>query len=167
MYAAATPTDANHESGVPNTYQYVQSTDTTGAAATPNGDYVLFANQTGVPSPTGTGTTFIFTVSAPGNGYLNGFEIVDHPLAAPTAAPVLSPGTAAKRHRFSDLYLRPRRLFLYGISFRPGPPHAVVVVATNVPTTFYTDTTVTNGVTYTYTVAGDNTPWRGASNPTR
>ena len=118
----------------------MQSTDTTGTAPTPNGDYVLFSNQ--------TGSTFAFTDSAPGNGYLNGFEIVDHPTAAPTAAPVLSPATVGSGSA-SLTYTSVPDASSYTV-YRTDPAHPTpVIVATNVPTTSYTDNTVTNGVTYT------------------
>jgi hypothetical protein len=68
---AANPTDSNHVSGTANTYLYTQSTSTDSANPTPNGDYVLF---TGV-----SGSTLMFTDSAPGNGYITGFEIVAVP----------------------------------------------------------------------------------------
>lgn len=67
--AAASPQDANHVSGSANTYLYTQSVQTNVAGTpTANGDYALFANV--------TGGSFTFTDSAPGNGYLNGFQIV-------------------------------------------------------------------------------------------
>ena len=64
----ANATDANHDSGVANTYLYTQTTSTLSGSPTANGDYVLF---TGLH-----GSSQTFTVEASGNGYLNGFQIV-------------------------------------------------------------------------------------------
>jgi hypothetical protein len=69
--AAATPNDAGHvDQNAATSYVYTQTVSTNSAAATPNGDYVLFAGLT-APS-------FTFTDTAPGNGYLNGFQVVEN-----------------------------------------------------------------------------------------
>lgn len=73
---AASPTDANHVSGSANTYLYTQSVDTSGSG-TPGGDYVLFGTM--------SGSSVSFSDTAPGNGYLNGFEIVAAPEPASCA----------------------------------------------------------------------------------
>jgi len=74
--SSATPGDANHESGTVNNYQYIAATGTTSAAPTANADFVEFS---------GSSATFQFATTAPGNGYLNGIEIVDHTTTAPDA----------------------------------------------------------------------------------
>lgn len=69
-YGSANPTDADHVSGVANTYLYTQSTSTSISTPTPNGDYVLFAGL--------TGSSQSFTVDAVGNGYVSGVQIVQY-----------------------------------------------------------------------------------------
>ncbi|MDB5356759.1 MAG: hypothetical protein JWN24_3212 [Phycisphaerales bacterium] len=68
--ASATANDINHVSGTPNTYQYTQTTSTNFAAPTVDGDYVKFSLQ--------SGANFEFTTAAPGNGYLEGFQVVEN-----------------------------------------------------------------------------------------
>ena len=148
---SANPTDANHESGVANTYQYIAATSTNNTAPTPNADYVMFSNNT---------PNFEFQAFSAANGYLNGFEIVNHPTTAPTAAPVLNPATAGNG-TVALTWSSVPNASTYTV-YRSDPGHPTpVIVATNIPTTAYTDNSVTNGVTYTYTVSGDDTVGAG------
>ena len=67
--SAASPADANHvDQNATTPYLYTQTISGNVNSPTPNGDYVLYHGV--------TGSTFTFAVSAPGNGYINGFEIV-------------------------------------------------------------------------------------------
>lgn len=128
------------------TYQYIAATSTTAATPTGSADYVLFATQ--------TGNSFTFTEDAPGNGYVNGFQIVNHPLAAPSvpvlAKPVTSPGTVAliwNAVTNGDTYT----------VYRSGPgAGTATAIATGLVSPTYTDTAVTNGSTYTYYVTATN-----------
>lgn len=72
--SSANPTDANHESGTVNNYQYIAATGSTGAP-TPDADFVVFSSNA---------ANFEFQAFAPNNGYINGIEIVDHTTTAPT-----------------------------------------------------------------------------------
>ena len=142
------PGDANHESGVANTYQYVQGTSTDMTNPTPNADYVLFANHT-------TATFEFVTHALTSNGFLNGFEIVDHPLAAPATAPTLNAPTIGN-NSVSLSWNSVKDASSYTV-YRTDTAHPTPsIVATNVTGTSYTDNTVTGGVTYTYTVTADD-----------
>jgi len=80
---SATPNDAGHvDQSAGTSYVYTRSTSTDTANPTANGDYVRFTNV--------TGPTFTFTTSATGNGYLNGFQIVQVP--EPASAGMLVTG---------------------------------------------------------------------------
>jgi hypothetical protein len=69
--AAATPSDSGHvDQNAGTSYVYTQTVSTNLATPTAAGDYVLFSGLT-APS-------FTFTNSAPGNGYLNGFQVVEN-----------------------------------------------------------------------------------------
>ena len=68
--ASATPNDAGHiDQNAATPYSYVQSISTNVASPTVGGDYVLYSNL--------TGSSQTFTSAAPGNGYVNGFQIVE------------------------------------------------------------------------------------------
>jgi MYXO-CTERM domain-containing protein len=70
--SSATPNDSSHvDQSAGTSYVYVLSNSTNVGSPTTNGDYVQF---TGL-----TGSTFTFTSTAPGNGYVNGFQIVPTP----------------------------------------------------------------------------------------
>lgn len=144
--SAANPTDAGHVSGAANTYIYTQSTSTDAGNPTLNGDWVLFSNQ--------SGATFTFKTTAPGNGYLNGFQIVNHPIAAPVAPVLLSPAVV------NDGYVRVAWTDPDGLTynvFRSDAAHPTpVAVGTGVSSTSFIDTTVTNGTAYTYYVVAIN-----------
>lgn len=151
--AAANPTDASHLSGSNTPYLYTQTTSTDPNNPTAGGDFVLYSGQ--------TGSTFTFTTSAPGNGYLNGFEIVNHPIGVPTAPTVATPVVNDKYVRLtwagsSD-----------GVSYTvmrsdPGHPTAVAVGSNIIGNTFV-DTTVTNGTAYSYYVVATN-PYGSSGN---
>jgi hypothetical protein len=69
--SAATPTDASHvDQNAGTSYLYTQSTSTDVANPTAGGDYVRFSNLSG---------TVTINASAPGNGYVNGLQIVQVP----------------------------------------------------------------------------------------
>ena len=68
--------DANHESGVANTYQYIAGTSTDTNNPTPNADFVVFSDS----SPNFEFKTHALT----SNGFVTGIEIVDHTSTAPT-----------------------------------------------------------------------------------
>lgn len=66
---STTPTNAGLVDNNPATaYTYVQATSQTAGTFTPNANFVEFQNV--------TGASFSITNSAPGNGYLNGIQIV-------------------------------------------------------------------------------------------
>ncbi len=82
--AAASPLDANHVSGSANTYLYTQSVGTTSGTATTNGDYAAFLGL--------SGSSLTINDTAPGNGYVNGFQIVAVP--EPSSLALLGCGIA-------------------------------------------------------------------------
>ncbi len=147
-FYGTSPASANaaHESGAAGTYSYVQATATTQAAAAA-ADYVLFATR--------SGPSFTFTESSPNNnGYVNGFEVVDHPLAAPSA-PVLGTPTAAPGS-VALSWAAATNADTYTV-YRSGPGGtAATAIATGLVSPTYTDTTVTNGSAYSYYVTAVN-----------
>lgn len=92
--SSATPTDATHvDQNAATNYVYTQAVATAVASATPNANFVRFTNL--------SGSTLNFTTSAPGNGYLNGFQIVQV-VPEPAGAALLAAGTfmvGARRRR--------------------------------------------------------------------
>src|SRR5206468_10163545 len=97
------------------------------------------------------------------NGYLNGFQIVNHPIAAPAAPVMLSPAVV------NDGYVRVSWTDPDGLTynvFRTDAAHPTpVAVGTNISSTSFIDTTVTNGIAYTYyTVAVNPYGTSGNSN---
>jgi len=81
----ADPNDGKHETGTNTPYLYTQSSSADQANPTAGGDYVLFVGV--------TGTSVQFQTDAPGNGAMNGFQIV--PETAAPAAPVLATPTTS------------------------------------------------------------------------
>jgi hypothetical protein len=90
--AAAPPADASHvDQNAATPYQYVQAVSTVTASPTPAADYVRFSDL--------TGSTLTFTISAPGNGYLNGFQIVEVPEPAGLSLIALAAAALLARRR--------------------------------------------------------------------
>ncbi|HZL34352.1 MAG TPA: hypothetical protein VFC78_03515, partial [Tepidisphaeraceae bacterium] len=160
--SSAPPTDADHVDGNPATpYLYTQSTDTVaptvtaGGVATPNGDYVEFPEL--APATAGAVTNGVeFSTSATGNGYLNGFQIVNDPWQGdPLAAPVLN-APVAGNNQVQLTWTSSANAFYYTV-YRQAGTGAATAVATNVDGTSYTDAGLTNGTAYTYYVVANNT----------
>jgi hypothetical protein len=92
--SSATPTDAGHvDQNAATAYVYTQAVATAVASPTPNADYVRFTNL--------TGSTLNFTTSATGNGFLNGFQIVQVPEPTGLALLVIGAAFPAVRRRRS------------------------------------------------------------------
>jgi hypothetical protein len=84
--SSAAPADAGHvDQNAATAYVYNQALATVVASPTANADYVRFTNL--------SGSTMTFTTSAPGNGYLNGFQIVQV-VPEPAGAALLATGAA-------------------------------------------------------------------------
>jgi fibronectin type 3 domain-containing protein len=143
--ASPNPADPNYVSGAPNTYQYTQAVSTDPANPTAGGNWVLFPGQ--------TGSSFNFQTSAPGNGYLNGFMIVNHPVAAPTAPTLAAP--ASNNQQAVLTWTASPAATSYTV-FRSSGGGAAVAVASNLTGTTYSDTGLTNGTQYTYYVVANN-----------
>ena len=163
---SANPTDANHISGVANNYQYVAATGTTAATATPNADFVVFSGST---------ANFEFSAFSAQNGYVNGFEIVDHTTTAPTLT-AATPGNNAVGLAWNYGNSQANN-FTYTI-FRSDAAHPAAAIATGVTAQTYNDLTAVNGTAYTYYVVANNsvgpsansnslsaTPFAGAPQP--
>ncbi len=157
--------------GTPSNY-VINGVDNIVDETPPGGNSAALVLDPAAPSATtgGTGGTYLVNFSvAPSSGVitvtsntdgefrspLNGIEIVDHPTAAPTAATVLNPATVGFG-AVTLTYSAVPEASSYTV-YRTDPAHPTpVIVATNIPTTTYTDNTTTDGVTYTYTVGADN-----------
>jgi len=153
LRSATGPADANHLSGKSNTYQYTQATSTDSANPTANADYVLFPGQ--------TGSTFSFTLNGAGNGALNGFQIVQSVI--PDTPVLNAPITTNKQVNLTWTPVDGTQTYSV---FRSDPAHPTpTAVGTNLVNPTYSDTSVINGIVYTYYVsATSNAGTSGNSN---
>lgn len=149
---AATPNDANHIDGNAATpYLYTQTTSTNPNAPTTDGDYVLFKKV--------TGANFTFTTHAPGNGYLNGFQIVED--LGPADVPSNVQGQAAINSATISWNNTPGAT-AYTV-LRSTTSGAETTLASGVTGLNYVDNTAVNGTQYFYKVVangllGDSAP---------
>ena len=151
--SSATPNDASHIDGNTTTaYKYSRIGSTTAGSPTSGGDYVKFAKV--------TGTSFSFSYSAPGNGYLNGFQIVENTSTAPDSPtnPVATPGNNSVALSWTGVADATTYSVLRGTT-----SGGETVLQSGITGTTFTDSTAVNGTRYFYTITATNAG--GTSDP--
>ena len=144
--SAATPNDANHiDQNAATPYVYTRSSSTVSSSPTPGGDYVLFSHV--------SGGSFTFTTSAPGNGYLNGFQIVED-LTAP-GAPTNVVATPANNSVQLDWAVSPGATS-YSV-YRSTTSGAETLLQAGIGGNTFTDSTAVNNTLYFYQISASST----------